>query len=347
MKILFLFHPYVNQGMTRAFCAVSESVYCAKGDAKSIPAGSRPMTWSEYFSLRKRIRAREFDLIITYACREGLWRPNRSFFHNLFHAGKKLLTGFPGFGPRLLLPDIKASGTRFVIYDYDDLTIIPPMRWPFLEVCHLYFKLHPAVNLHKSFLFQTKRDGDLWNILRNPDYNRWIKKIRPISYGTDVRDYYNECMATEKNYDVFFAGTLHYSPVRQEGLRILEKLRAEGLRICLPEKIPHREFLKLCSESWLVLSPEGAEWESSRHYESLLMKSVPLINYPSVRRHQPFLDGVHALFYPPEGELLADVIRNALKDKERLQKIAEAGHQHVLEHHLHDRLVDYIIHLQD
>jgi hypothetical protein len=343
MKILFLFHPYVNRGMTRAFCAVSEPIFCSTGDKPSLPKGVRQMGWSEFFSLRRRIRAREFDLIIAYACWEGLWRPNRSFFHNLIHAVKKLLFYFPSVGVRLLLPTIKASGTRLIIYDYDDLTIIPPIRNPYLDACHLYFKVHPAINLHKSFLFQTRRDGDLWNVLRNPRYNVWVKKIRPISYGTDFQDYYNDCIASEKKYDVFFTGGLHYSQVRREGLLILEELRAEGLRICLPKKVPHREFLRLCSESWLVLSPEGAEWQSARHYESLLMKSVPLMNYPNVRLHRPLVEGVHALYYPPEDRLLADVIRRALEDKPRLQRIAEEGREYVLQHHIHEQLVSHIL----
>ncbi len=343
MKILFLYHPYVNDGMSRAFRAVSESVFCFKVDPKVLPEDVSLMDWTKFRSLRRRIQAREFDLIIAYACEEGLWRPNRSIFRNLPHAVKKLLFYFPAFGPRLLLPTIKASGTRLVIYDYDDLTIIPSIRNPFLEACHLYFKVHPAINLHKSFLFQSKRDGNLWNVLRNPRYNAWVKKIRPISYGTDLQDYYDECVAPEKKYDVFFSGGLKYSPVRQDGKRILEELQEKGLRVCLPGQVPHREFLRLCSESWLVLSPEGAEWQSARHYESLLMKSVPLINYPNVRLHRPLLHGVHALYYPPEENLLADVIHEALADKPRLQRIAEEGRKHVLQHHVHEELVKEIL----
>jgi hypothetical protein len=340
MKILFLYHAYVNAGMTIAFCAAAEPVYCQEGPPRE---QARNMTWSEFWSLRRRIRAREFDLIIAYAPQEGLWSTHRSVLANAFRTLKGVLTHFPAYALRFLLPAIQASGTRLVLYDYDDLTIIPPLRWPFLEACHLYFKLHPSLNLHKSFLLQTRRDGSLWNVLRNPRYTAWTKKIRPISYGTDFQEDYVDCLATEKKYDVFFSGGTYYSPVRQEGLRVLKELQQQGLRVCLPEHEPHRDFLRHCSESWLVLSPEGAEWDSARHYESLLMKSVPLINYPTVRRHQPLLDGVHALFYPPEDGLLAPIIHQALADKDRLRRIADAGREHVLRHHLHTRLVEHII----
>jgi len=347
MKILFLYHPYVNVGMTDALCAVSESFFCAPKPKAPLPENVRQMDFREFRTLQRRILNHEFDLIITYANREGLWRPGRSFVHNSIHATKKLLTKFPDFVVRLLLPTIKKSGTRLIVYDYDDLTVIPPTRNAFIDACQIYFKIHPAINLHKSFLFQTKRDGNVWNVLRNPQYTAWTKKIRPMSYGTDYKDSYDECLAPEKKYDVFFSGSTHHSPVRQEGRRLLEMLQAKGLRICLPEKVPHREFLRLCSESWLVLSPEGAEWQSARHYESLLMKSVPLINYPTVRLHQPLLDGIHAIFYPPEGDLLADVIHQALADKPRLIRISEQGRKHVLCHHIHTQLVQEMIRQAD
>jgi hypothetical protein len=339
MKILFLYHPYVGQGLTDVFCAMAEPVYCS---AKRDPQAPATLTWSRFLSLRRRILAREFDLIVAYACQEPIWRAHRGVGPNLVHA-RKLLTRFPQFAPRLLLPAIRESGTRLAIFDYDDLTIIPRMRWPFLEACHLYFKMHPSLNLHKSFLFQTKRDHVLWNVLKNPRYATWIEKIRPISCGCSVAPYADELLAPEKKYDIFFSGGTHYTPVRREGRQVLEKLAAEGLRVCLPERVPHREFLRLCSESWLTLSPEGAEWDSPRHYESALMKSVPLINYPTVRRYQPFIDGVHAFFYPPEAGLLAPVIRRALEDKAQLTRMAEAGRAHVLAHHTHPRLAEHIV----
>jgi hypothetical protein len=340
MKILFLFHPYVGEGLTRHLCAMSEPVFCS---TKKPPYGSQPLTWSKFVSLRRRILAREFDLIVAYGCEETLWRPHRGFLPNLVHATKKIVTRFPHFATRFLLPAIRESGTRLAIFDYDDLTIIPRMRWPYLETCHLYFKMHPALNLYKSFLFQTKRDHVLWNVLKNPRYPKWMEKIRPISCGCPLEPYAEECLAPEKKHDVFFSGGTHYTPVRREGRRVLEQLQGEGLRICLPERVPHPEFLRLCSESWLTLSPEGAEWDSPRHYESALMKSVPVINYPTVRRYQPFIDGVHAIFYPPEEGLLADVIRRALADKPRLARIAEAGREHVLAHHVHAKLAEHIV----
>lgn len=343
MKILFLHHLYVNAGMTRALISVSESVFCPDKAGQATPEGSRPMTWSEFRSLRRRILAREFGLVISYACQEALWRQNRPWLKNIVHAVRKILFYFPASAPRLLLPAIRTSGTPLVIYDYDDLMLIPAMRMPYLDVCQLYFKVHPPVNLSKVFLFQNHRLGNLWSVLRDERYSKLVSKIRPVSYGCDYEPYYDECLATEKKYDLFFTGGLDYSPVRQDGRKVLEELQAQGYRVCLPGKVPHREFLRLCSESWLVLSPEGGEWQSARHYESLLMKSVPLINYPTVRLQDPLLHGTHVFYYPPEGKLLIDVIKDALSNKERLIRMAEEGRKFVLQHHIHSQIVKYML----
>jgi hypothetical protein len=346
MKVLFLFHPYGTASMSAAICEVSETVFCPTKRKKGAPAGMRPMNWREFFSLRRRILAHEFDYIISYGCEEGLWRANRSFLKNIVHAVKKLLFYFPAFALRLLLPTIKKSGTRLIIYDYDDLTIIPSMRWPYLDACYLYFKMHPPINLFKAFLFQTKRDQILWNVLENKRYAAWTQKIKPVSVGTAYKPEFLQYIVEEKKYDVFFSGATHYSQVRKDGLKVLEQLRDEGLRIALPGRIPFPDFMRTCSESWLVLAPEGAEWDSGRPYETLLMKSVPLTNYPTVRRYRPLVDGVHCIFFPPEPGLLRDVILNALKDKERLRRIAQAGHEYVLQHHTHQKIVQYMLNEQ-
>ncbi len=59
MKTLFLFSSYVNNGMTDALMAVSESVYCpTKRKQTKTPGTSRMMTRAEFASLKRRILAR-------------------------------------------------------------------------------------------------------------------------------------------------------------------------------------------------------------------------------------------------------------------------------------------------
>ena len=60
--------------------------------------------------------------------------------------------------------------------------------------------------------------------------------------------------------------------------------------------------------------------------------TVPVINYPTILRDQPLVDGEHCIFYSPEPGRLAATIRTALADKGRLERMATAAKAHVAEH---------------
>jgi hypothetical protein len=70
---------------------------------------------------------------------------------------------------------------------------------------------------------------------------------------------------------------------------------------------------------------------------------VPVINQPTIERHAPLLDGIHALYYAAEEGGLTRAIVAALADKARLTAIAEAGRAHVLQHHTQAGIVHYVI----
>ena len=93
----------------------------------------------------------------------------------------------------------------------------------------------------------------------------------------------------------------------------------------------------------MTWSPEGFGWDCFRHYEASLCLSVPVLSPPTIARHAPLLDGVHALTYPVEGDGLAAVIREALQDKARLARMAQTARDHVLLHHTQDRVCCHIL----
>jgi hypothetical protein len=129
----------------------------------------------------------------------------------------------------------------------------------------------------------------------------------------------------EKKNDVFFAGQVN-SPQRKQAVEVLEGLRSEKLRIDLPqERIPFKDYLRRMSEAWLVVSPKGFGEHCYRHYEALLMGSVPVINEPEQPVYYDLKHERSCLFYDPTPEGLKSCIRTALADKEKLEKIAKTG----------------------
>ena len=87
------------------------------------------------------------------------------------------------------------------------------------------------------------------------------------------------------------------------------------------------------SQAWLAWSPSGLGWDCYRHYEAPQCLAVPVMNYPTIARHRPLEDGVHAIYYAPEDDGLDRAIKIALADKERLRQIALAGRAHVRAYH--------------
>ncbi len=171
--------------------------------------------------------------------------------------------------------------------------------------------------------------------LRN---RRRIEKLRPISVGvpSDALDRWNAqpVPASEKKVDVFFAGRVINSTVRERGLQEMQALAAKGIIVDVPDRpLPMQEYLARCARSWLVWCPEGLGWDTFRTYEAALCGSVPIISRQSIVRYEPLLDGMHAFYYDIEPGELNRTIEAVLKDRARLLAIGEQARTHVLAHH--------------
>ena len=172
------------------------------------------------------------------------------------------------------------------------------------------------------------------------DQKWWTERTEPISLPAPVSF---EPPLIPKQTDVFFSGNI-YTPVREAGLRVLETLASGGLKIdILRERIPHEEYMQRMAASWLVWSPSGFGWDCYRHYEACLAKSVPVIDSPSAERVLWLKDRKHCFYYGrSEGEL-AETIRNALVEKQRLAEMGNQARQHVIENHSRAALVRYML----
>jgi hypothetical protein len=70
---------------------------------------------------------------------------------------------------------------------------------------------------------------------------------------------------------------------------------------------------------------------------------VPLINYPTIRRHRPLEESVHCLYYPPEPGGLVGTVLRALQDKDGLAAMAERAREHAVRFHRRDAIGRYIV----
>ncbi len=275
----------------------------------------------------------KFDIVVAYAGQRSPWHP-RYWLRAMFQ-GAPLRAGIRVFGVswlryvRLHVP--------LVVLDMHDIPTIHPSNFFLLDRASIYFKRELPVDHWQSFYGAAHPNLPTLRIRRNPHWQRRLAKLQPISLQAGLIDLGSSDVEafSVKTADVFFAGAVEdNSTVREQGLRQLRRLQETGLKIDIPqERLPPDEFYRRMSRAWLAWSPSGLGWDCYRHYEAPQCLAVPVINYPTISRYCPMQDGVHAVYYDPEGDGLIRAIEEALADKERLRRIAVAGRAHVRSHH--------------
>ena len=289
-------------------------------------------------SLRK-LRRGEFDLLVVHASQYAPWHP-RSFLTVLRDWHIRAPLGlFAIFAWRFVH---QFHGVPIVAVDLGDPCIIGAHNFFLLDRCCAFFKRelpsdHWLVFCRSGY---PNFPGRRWRSKEH--YRQRIGKLKPISLGLPPPP--RVSLAAEKQADVFFAGTIESnSTVRTAGLRELKTLASEGYAVDVAsERLQQPAFLQRMSAAWLAWSPGGLGWDCSRHYEAPLAGTVPLMNDPTILRHQPLQAGEHCVLYPVEPGGLAEAARRALADKPRLRKMAQAAAAHVREHHSFAARAEYV-----
>jgi len=347
-RILFIARSCDIAGMMAEFIRRSDAYFCPSGKNQAVPEGMKLFTRQAAREIRRALYDNQYDFVISCSVADPIWRQDRNWLTNFIKYAKKITRHYSSLGTYLVPWMLSGSSVPLAIFDWEDNTIIARKNWGLLKRATCYFKTQSPRNPYKAFLFQDRRNDCLFNIVRQPGYTELAKKLRPYSVGITIPKNWGDLHGIEKKTDVFFAGAAHYSWARREGFRLLEELRDEGFNIDLHStstgtSLPQDEFLRRCAQAWLVWSPEGAGWDCMRHYWAPLMGSVPLLNHPDTRRHEPLLHGVHAYYYGVEGDDIKRAVRHALQDKERLRKMAAEGEILVRQHHTHEALADYLV----
>ena len=220
-----------------------------------------------------------------------------------------------------------------VAIDLNDSFGIGRHAFRLIDASRAYFKRELPADRWQVFFASghAKLPGLRWRTkLKNQGR---MAKLRPLSYGSP-----NPVLpvaATAKTADVFFAGArVGNSTVRSDGIAELLALRQEGYVIDIPEgRLDMAEFHRRVAQAWLAWSPGGLGWDCSRHYEIAWLGTVPLMNYPTILRDEPFRDGETCILHGAEPGELARAVRKALADKPRLARMGAAAAAHGYAHH--------------
>jgi hypothetical protein len=315
-----------------------------------IPSTADPANGLHDISLRtlpqlyRALRAPDLALVV---CRPPFYPPwhwqwiNRELFSRRALNGQSHILS--PVAAQLLRVPIKAP---IAVLDTEDYPAINRDRFFLLARSRLYFKRELPPDHWRLFMHTAHPNLPTRRFRQRLRWRRDIDKIRPLSLGLPMESRaLLPIEAGEKTADVFFVGDFETSStVRAAGMRELLALRDRGVVIDIPpSRLPLPEFYQRAARAWLAWSPEGLGWDCFRHYEALACGSVPVINQPSIERHQPLIAGEHALFYDTvPGELTRTVV-SALADKDRLRAMARVGKVHVMTHHTPEALARYVI----
>jgi hypothetical protein len=291
----------------------------------------------------KRAADGEFDIVIAYAGQRSPWHP-RYWFRALF--GKSPLSAsIRVFG----VSWIRRTRAPIVVLDMHDIPTIHPSNFLLLDLARFYFKRELPVDHWQSFSGTAHANLPTLRIRRDPKWQLRIAKLRPISLQAPLLELgLSEAdVFANKKHDIFFAGDVESnSTVRSAGLRSLRKLSDLGIKVDIAlDRQPTAEYYRRMSQAWLAWSPSGLGWDCYRHYEAPQCLAVPVINYPTIFRHQPLEAGVHAIYYAPEDDGLSNAVLSALPNKEKLRTMAKAGCAHVRANHAGPVFCDRILNM--
>jgi len=318
-----------------------ESLFYATDPAAARPEGLH--TLPSLLALWQALGRADLELIV---CHPNFSRPwglralGRAIFSSRLLAGRSPLVS--AFGPELLRWRGRAP---LIVLDHEDLPLINRDNLFLLDRCRLWFKRELPVDHWRVFLKTAHPNLPTPRFRLQARQQARIAKLRPISLGLPTDAESLPLPPQPKTADVFFLARVDgSSTVRARGLVELRALADHGVVVDIPDApLPRAEFYRRCAAAQLVWSPEGYGWDCFRHYEALACGSVPLINQPTIDRHQPLTAGEHALYYDPEPGGLTRAIRAALQDKPALARIAEAGRAQVMAHHTPFALARYAV----
>jgi len=285
-----------------------------------------------------------YRLVALASTGKALWNPDRSLLKNLISVVRHLLC------PASLAPYLIAWASRFfkvpaVAYDTRDTMLISQENFFLFPHVRCFFKREIPQNRWHVFLATTPKNGDVSNIRRQPFFQHALAKVRPLPLHVGPETYsFSEVSREEKQVDIFYAGENPKTTVRTDGVILLKELRHFGVTVDMPEeRLNEVEFRRRMSRAWLAWSPEGSGWECHRHYEALIHGAVPVINYPTLYRYKPLIEGMHAFYYGCEEDDLMRVVRRALEDKEVLLRMIESGRSHLQKWYSSSSVIEYVL----
>jgi hypothetical protein len=342
LRILFLWGPaHFETYAEELFLKNPKYDFEIVSGDRSSQASPHAASWGRLLSLRRRLKAGEFDLVISSPIQNSAWpRPKRlatclaQAFRYFTYKHRML----DSYWARWL---VSGSNVPLAVVDFLDTSYVLPKDFPLLDAATLYFK----INLY----FWTRRSlMPLETFVGQRRVISFTPKLRPLTNGVPK----SMIPATvrpmrERDIDICFTGNIkpHKSaddpnpygdltanPIRREIYERTEKLKDKYKVFCLDGRVPLAEYFELLQRSKLIVCTESFGCETWRHYEASAAGAVPLVNWPYTTNYMPFEPGVHAIYFSLIGDDFERTIAKALADPAKLEEISQSTRAFTLAH---------------
>jgi hypothetical protein len=288
--------------------------------------------------LRREVDAGKFDLVVANNVNRSPFPGNKGWATTASLAAR-LLTYQHRRLDSWWAPWIVRHGksrTPLAVIDSRDGHYVFPWDLPLLKAARLYFK--------KDLMYWPRRAlMPLQNYYTEKRIKPYEAKLRPMSMGLDENRFVaNPRPMKDRDIDLFMSGnenSLLRRLVREKCERLADRYRVEVHTKMLPDA----EYHEMLQRAKLAVCVESFGGETWRQYEVAAAGAVPLMSWPYTQLHDPLLPDEHAFYFSYMSGHFERTVEDALRDGDRLQRMADAASQFVRAKKGRRLLLNYVV----
>jgi hypothetical protein len=209
-----------------------------------------------------------------------------------------------------------------------------------LKDISFYFKRELPYNRYQLYIPERPEPWAYWK------YNmiHQVKKVYNVPLGVEDNKYYDlrKLRCKHKTIDVFYCCN-NSSTLRIKVEEFLKKMSCDKKwNIVIDKSLPFEEYCQKMARSKITVSVSGGGWDCYRHYESVALGSLPIMDRPEVDMiwWQPFADNI---FFEKTLVNLGEKIEKLLTDDKLRSLYFEKLEKYIENHMLHSKIIEFII----
>ena len=182
--------------------------------------------------------------------------------------------------------------TPVSVIDLGDWTCLTKASQNILKDISFYFKRELPYNRYQLYIPERPEPWSYWK------YNmiHQVKKVYNVPLGIEDNKYYGlkKIRYKYKDIDIFYCCN-NSSTFRIKAEECLKRMSYDKKwNIVIDKHLPFEEYCQKMARSKIAVSVSGGGWDCYRHYESVALGSLPIIDRPEVDMiwWQPFADNI-------------------------------------------------------